>query len=240
MDLKGVSDKDLFQEFSRRMYCSSKPNKNVLFVGPPGSGKGTQGPKVAEEFCWCHFSTGDALREEVAKGSEIGKKAEGIMKAGQLVPDEVMFGVISNKLKTPECRYGWLLDGFPRNLNQAEKFDDYLKTNNTQIDKVVEFSLDDGLLLERMSGRRVHKPSGRTYHVKLNPPKVEGKDDVTGEPLIQREDDKEEVIKKRIDLYHSATSPIINYYKQQNKVSSVDGAEHIDTVWQKLKNILYN
>ena len=240
MDLKSVSDKDLFQEFSRRMYCSSKPNKNVLFVGPSGSGKGTQGQKVAEEFCWCHFSTGDALREEVIKGTEIGKKADTIMKAGQLVPDDIMFGVISNKLKSPECRYGWLLDGFPRNLSQAEKLDDYLKSNNTKIDKVVEFSMNDDNLLERMTGRRVHKQSGRVYHVKFNPPKVEGKDDISGEPLIQREDDKEETIKKRIELYRKTTFPIIEYYKNQQKLSTINSDDQIDSVWKNLKNILYN
>ena len=240
MDLKSVSDKELFTEFSRRMYCSSKPYQNIILVGPPGSGKGTQAPKIAEEFCYCHLSTGDMLREAVTSGSELGKKADSIMKAGQLVPDELVFGLISNKLKSPDCKYGSLLDGFPRNMAQAEKFDDYLKTQNTKIDKVVEFTLNDNLLAERMSGRRIHKPSGRTYHVKLNPPKVEGKDDVTGEALIQRDDDKEDVIKKRIELYHKTTSPIVDYFRKQNKLSTVSGEDQIENIWKNVKSILYN
>ena len=240
MDLKSVSDKDLFIEFSRRMYCSSKPYKNVIFVGPPGSGKGTQAPKVAEEFCYCHLSTGDMLREAVTKGTELGKTADSIMKSGKLVPDELVFGLIADKFKSPECRYGSLLDGFPRNLAQAEKFDKYLKENQMKIDKVIEFQIDKELLSERISGRRVHKSSGRTYHVKFNPPKVEDRDDVTGEALIQREDDKEAVVKQRLDIYDKTTSPIINFYKAQDKVTSLNGEDQIDNIWNKLKTTLYN
>lgn len=239
MDLKSVPDKDLFQEFSRRMYCSSKPNKKVIFVGPPGGGKGTQGPKVSEEFCWCQLSTGDMLREAVSKGTDLGKKAESIMKEGGLVPDDLVFGLISNKLKSAECRFGALLDGFPRNMNQAKNFDEYLSSNNMKIDSVLEFKIKDELLAERLSGRRIHKPTGRTYHVKFNPPKVENKDDITGEDLIQREDDKEATIKKRLDLYHKETAPIIDYYRSMNKLHVIEADGQIDAIWKEVKSKLY-
>jgi adenylate kinase len=239
MDLKSVTDKELFQEFSRRMYCSSKPNKKVIFVGPPGGGKGTQGPKAVDEFCWCQLSTGDMLREAVTKGTELGKTADKIMKAGELVPDDLVFGLIKEKLKAPECRFGALLDGFPRTMAQAQKFDDFLTANEMKIDKVVEFNIRDELLAERLTGRRIHKPTGRTYHVKFNPPKVEGKDDVTGEPLIQRDDDKEEVIKKRLELYHQQTEPILGYYKEKGKLASINADQSIDQMWKEVRNNLY-
>lgn len=239
MDLKSVSDKELFQEFSRRMYCSAKPNKKVIFVGPPGGGKGTQGPRVTDEFCWCQLSTGDMLREAVTNNTDLGKKAEALMKAGQLVPDELVFGLISNKLKSAECRFGALFDGFPRNMNQAQKFDEYLQSNNMKIDKVIEFNIPDQLLAERLAGRRIHKPSGRTYHVNFNPPKVEGKDDLTGDSLIQRDDDKEDVIKKRLELYHQQTEPILGYYKSNGKLSTLNADTTIDNLWKELKEKLY-
>lgn len=239
MDIRSFSDKELFQEFSRRMYCSSKPNKKVLFVGPPGGGKGTQGPKVVDEFCWCQVSTGDMLREAVAKGTELGKRADKIMKEGALVPDELVFGLVKDKLNSAECRFGALFDGFPRNLAQAQKFDDFLAENGTKIDKVVEFNIKDELLAERLTGRRIHKASGRSYHVKFNPPKKDGVDDVTGEPLIQRDDDKEEVIKKRLAVYHKETEPIIDYYRTKGKLATVNADQTIEGMWKEVRNSLY-
>jgi len=235
MDLKSVSDKDLFSEFTRRMYCSSKPNKKVIFIGPPGGGKGTQSPRLSEEYCWCALSTGDMLREAVTKGTELGKKAEAIMKRGDLVPDELVIGLIQNKINSPECRYGAILDGFPRTMVQAQKLDQFLQADNSKIDQVIEFNIRDELLNERITGRRVHKASGRSYHVKYNPPKVDGIDDVTGEPIIQREDDKEDVLKKRLEQYHLQTEPILDYYKNQNKLVSLNAEQSINEIWNNLK-----
>jgi adenylate kinase len=238
MSIKSFSDKELFEEFNRRMYCSAQPHNNVLFIGPPGSGKGTQSPKIADEFCWCTLSTGDMLREAVSKKTELGKKAESIMKKGALVPDELVVGLIQNKLNTPECKYGVLLDGFPRTLVQAKKLDEIMKSSKSEIDRVFEFKIRDELLTERITGRRIHKASGRSYHTKFNPPKKENTDDLTGEPIIQRDDDKEETLIKRLDAYHQQTEPIIDYYKQQGKLVSIDAGEPIQNIWKNIKSYI--
>jgi adenylate kinase len=235
MDIRSVSDTDLFAEFSRRMHCASKPNNKVIFIGPPGGGKGTQSPKLTEEYCWCALSTGDMLREAVSKATDLGKKAEAIMKRGDLVPDELVIGLIQNKINSPECRYGAILDGFPRTMVQAQKLDQFLAADNSKIDKVIEFNIRDELLNERITGRRVHKSSGRSYHVKYNPPKVDGIDDVTGEPIIQREDDKEDILKKRLGAYHEQTVPILDYYRSQNKLVTLNAEESINDIWKNLK-----
>ena len=184
MDLRSVTDKDLYTEWMRRMRCSAMPKQNVIFLGPPGAGKGTQAPKLGDTYCWCNLATGDMLREAVAKGTELGKKAKDIMNRGDLVPDELIVGLIKSKMKAPECSRGFILDGFPRTMVQAQKLDDILKEEGSQINKVFKFNIKDELLTERITGRRIHKPSGRSYHLKYNPPKVDGIDDVTGEPLI--------------------------------------------------------
>ena len=198
MDIKSFSDKELFEEFARRMKCSVRSNQKVLFVGPPGGGKGTQTPKLEEKYCWCPISTGDMLREAVSKGTELGKQAKDIMNRGDLVPDDLVVGLIKEKINKPECKYGFILDGFPRTLKQAEKLDELLASQNSKIDKIFKFNVPDELLTERITGRRIHKPSGRSYHIKFNPPKVEGVDDVTGEPLIQRPDDREDTLVNRL------------------------------------------
>lgn len=153
-------------------------------IGPPGSGKGTQAPQIKDDLCLCHLATGDMLRDAVAAGTELGKKAKEIMDRGDLVSDEIVIGLIDNAMNQPECERGLLLDGFPRTAVQAEKLDDMLSNKNKKIDRVLEFKVNDEILIERIEGRRVHTPSGRSYHTKFNPPKVEGVDDITGEPLI--------------------------------------------------------
>ena len=207
---------DLLQEVRRRQECQTKPAINIVLIGPPGSGKGTQAPRIKDELCLCHLATGDMLRDAVAAGTEIGKKAKAIMEKGELVSDEIVIGLIDEAMKQPECERGLLLDGFPRTAVQAEKLDNMLAQKTKKIDRVLEFKVDDDILIERVEGRRVHLASGRSYHVKFNPPKVADVDDITGEPLIQRKDDNAEVLKKRMGAFHGQTAPILDYYKAKN------------------------
>ena len=186
---------------------------NIILVGPAGAGKGTQAPNIRNDLCLCHRATGDMLRAAVDAKTELGLKAKDIMAAGKLVPDDLVIGLIKDQFTLPECARGIILDGFPRTTAQAEALDRMLKENGKSLDKVLEFKVDDKVLVERISGRRIHKASGRSYHTKFNPPKVEGKDDFTGEPLIQRPDDNEHVLKTRLDSYHQETEPILGYYK---------------------------
>ncbi|MGE5255066.1 MAG: adenylate kinase [Hyphomicrobiales bacterium] len=182
----------------------------LILLGGPGAGKGTQANYIKEKYQIPQISTGDMLRAAVKAGTELGKKAKAVMDAGQLVPDEVIIGLVKERIKEPDCKKGFLFDGFPRTIPQA----DAMKAAGVQIEAVVDVDVPDEEIIKRMSGRRVHLASGRTYHVIFNPPKVAGKDDVTGEPLIQRDDDKEETVKKRLEVYHKQTEPLIGYYKK--------------------------
>ena len=202
MNLKNIRLDDLFGEIKRRYECSKKPSMNIVLIGPPGSGKGTQAPRIKDDLCLCHLATGDMLRDAVAQGSELGLKAKEIMNRGELVPDELVIGLIESAMQQPECERGVLLDGFPRTGVQAEKLDSMLVSKGTKVHKAIEFKVDDSILIERIEGRRVHLASGRSYHLKFNPPKAEGVDDITGEPLIHRKDDTAEVLEKRMNAYH--------------------------------------
>ena len=193
-DLRKFKLDDIFNELKRRAVCLSKPKMNIIMVGPPGAGKGTQGPIIRDDLCICHLATGDLLRDAVAKGTELGKKAKDVMERGDLVSDELVIGLFKEQMENPECERGMLLDGFPRTTVQAEKLDQMFHQTGKKIDKVIEFSVDDDVLVERIEGRRIHKASGRTYHVKFNPPQKAGIDDVTGEPLMQRKDDTKDVL----------------------------------------------
>ena len=234
VDLKNVSSASLFAEIKRRFECSLKPKKQVVLVGPPGSGKGTQSVKLAEEMCWCHLSTGDLLRDEVAKGTELGLQAKAAMESGALVSDDIVIGMIHNKIKEPVCERGAILDGFPRTIPQAEALDKMLQTEGKNIDKVVDFQIEDDQVVDRITGRRIHPSSGRVYHVKFNPPREEDKDDISGEPLIHRKDDTEEVLRKRLEYFHTYTSPILQHYGQQNKLSTINANQKITSVWEDL------
>ena len=234
MDLRSVTDHQLFEEFKRRMRCSQKPKQNVIFLGPPGAGKGTQGPKLGEEYCWCNLSTGDMLREAVSKGTPLGLKAKDIMNRGDLVPDDLIVGLIKDKMQVPECSRGFILDGFPRTMKQAEKLDEILTREGSQIDKVFKFNVRDELLEERITGRRIHKKSGRSYHLKYNPPKVEGKDDITGEDLMQRKDDTKETLVNRLKQYHTMTAPIAEYYSKMGRLIDIDAEKGIDNMWSQI------
>lgn len=181
----------------------------LILLGPPGAGKGTQAQFICEAFGIPQISTGDMLRAAVKEGTELGLKAKEIMNAGGLVSDDIIIGLVKDRIAQPDCANGFLFDGFPRTLPQA----DALKEAGVKLDHVVEVAVDDEEIVQRMSGRRVHPASGRTYHIQYNPPKVEGKDDVTGEDLIQREDDNESTVRHRLTVYHEQTAPLVEYYQ---------------------------
>ncbi|MDC0662644.1 adenylate kinase [Marinobacter sp. SS21] len=181
----------------------------VIMLGAPGAGKGTQAQYITERFDIPQISTGDMLRAAVKAESELGLQVKEIMATGGLVSDDVIIGLIKERIQQADCVNGFLLDGFPRTIPQAEA----LKDQGIAIDYVVEIAVDDEEIVGRLSGRRVHEASGRTYHVKFDPPKLEGKDDETGEPLVQREDDKEATIRKRLEIYHNQTAPLVGYYQ---------------------------
>jgi adenylate kinase len=182
----------------------------LILLGAPGAGKGTQAKFICEKFGIPQISTGDMLRAAVKAGSPLGVEAKKVMDAGGLVSDDIIIGLVKDRLLQDDCKAGYLFDGFPRTLPQAEA----MKTAGVALDYVLEIDVADSEIVERMSGRRVHVASGRTYHVKFNPPKVAGKDDVTGEDLIQRGDDAEETVKKRLEIYHSQTKPLVEYYSK--------------------------
>jgi len=182
----------------------------IILLGPPGAGKGTQAAFIRERFGIPQISTGDMLRAAVKAGTPLGVAAKKVMDAGQLVSDEIIIGLVKERLKEPDCAAGYLFDGFPRTIPQA----DALKAAGVKVDVVLEIDVPDADIIDRMSGRRVHLASGRTYHVKHNPPKVASRDDVTGEPLIQRDDDREDVVRKRLEVYHAQTSVLVDYYSK--------------------------
>lgn len=194
----------------------------LILLGGPGAGKGTQAAFITEKFGIPQISTGDMLRAAVKSGSPMGLAAKKVMDSGALVSDDIILGLIAERLKQPDCANGFLFDGFPRTLPQAEA----LRAQGVELDYVLEIDVSDDEIIRRMSGRRVHTGSGRTYHVVFNPPKAEGKDDVTGEPLIQRDDDKEETVKKRLAVYHSQTQPLIEYYAKWSASGAKGAPKH--------------
>jgi adenylate kinase len=206
----------------------------LILLGPPGAGKGTQANFIKEKFNIPQISTGDMLRAAVQAGTPLGLAAKKVMDAGGLVSDDIIIGLVKDRLKQTDCANGYLFDGFPRTIPQA----DAMKEAGVAIDYVLEIDVPDEAIIERMVGRRVHPASGRTYHVKFNPPKVEGKDDVTGEALIQRDDDKEDTVKKRLEVYHAQTEVLVDYYNkwaqtgqpgapQYRKISGIGPVEEI-------------
>jgi adenylate kinase len=181
----------------------------LILLGGPGAGKGTQANLIKDKYQIPQISTGDMLRAAIKDGTELGKAAKGYMDSGGLVPDEVIIGLVKERIKKADCQKGFLFDGFPRTIPQA----DAMKDAGVALDAVVDINVPDTEIIKRMSGRRVHLASGRTYHITFNPPKEEGKDDVTGEALIQRDDDHEDTVRNRLDVYHSQTEPLVDYYK---------------------------
>lgn len=214
----------------------------IILLGAPGAGKGTQAQYITERYNIPQISTGDMLRAAVKAGTPLGVKAKAVMDAGQLVSDEIIIGLVKERIAEADCENGFLFDGFPRTIPQA----DALKDAGVEIDHIVEIDVEDDEIIQRMSGRRVHPASGRTYHVVFNPPKQEGIDDVSGEALVQRDDDQENVVRDRLKVYHEQTKPLITYYRtwaendgasapQYNYVPGVGGVEDIrDQVFSKL------
>ena len=195
----------------------------LILLGGPGAGKGTQANFIKENYQIPQISTGDMLRAAVKAGTELGLKAKGFMDSGGLVPDDVIIGLVKERIQEPDCENGFLFDGFPRTIPQA----DAMKEAGVPIDAVVDINVPDEEIIKRMSGRRAHLASGRTYHIVFNPPKEEGKDDVTGEPLVQRDDDKEETVKKRLDVYHDQTEPLIEYYKNWQSSGEAGAPQYV-------------
>lgn len=206
----------------------------LILLGAPGAGKGTQAAFITDKYGIPQISTGDMLRAAVKAGSPLGLEAKKVMDAGQLVSDDIILGLIKERLRQPDCAKGFLFDGFPRTIPQAEA----LRKQGVDLDLVLEIDVPDEEIIKRMSGRRVHTASGRTYHVVFNPPKVVGKDDVTGDELIQREDDKEETVRKRLSVYHSQTKPLVEFYSnwaaagdaRAPKYRKVNGVGALDSI----------
>jgi len=214
---------------------------NVILLGPPGAGKGTQAAHICEKFNIPQISTGDMLRASVIAGTEIGLEAKKVIDAGGLVSDDIIIALVKERIQSPDCKNGYLLDGFPRTITQANS----LKTQSINIDYVVEVQVPDEDIVIRMSGRRVHLNSGRTYHIDFNPPIVQNKDDLTGEDLIQRVDDNEEIVRDRLSIYHQQTQPLVNYYSDDaleensgTKFHAISGVGALDEVKTRINDAL--
>ncbi len=203
----------------------------IILLGPPGAGKGTQAQTLTKEFNIPQISTGDMLRAAIKAGTELGMKAKAVMDAGKLVSDDIILGLVKERIAKDDCANGFLFDGFPRTIPQAQALVD----NGIAIDAVVELQVPDEKIVKRMSGRRVHLASGRTYHIVYNPPKVEGKDDVTGESLVIRPDDEENTVRARLNVYHEQTEPLVTFYKDlsaqgKTRYIAVDGNRDVDVI----------
>ncbi|MBB3132040.1 adenylate kinase [Paenibacillus rhizosphaerae] len=211
---------------------------NILFMGPPGAGKGTQAEVIVNEFGIPHISTGDAFRLAIKQGTPIGKKAKEYMDQGFLVPDDVTIGIVEERLQQSDCEKGFLLDGFPRTLSQAEALDEILSRLNTKLDHVINLKVDRDKLMARLTGRRICKNCGATYHVIFNPPKQEGVCDKCGGELYQRSDDNEESVGTRLDEYINKTAPLLTFYENKGLLRQIDGDQEIGTVSDEIVSVL--
>ena len=210
----------------------------IIMLGAPGAGKGTQAKKIADRYQIPHISTGDIFRANIKEGTELGKKAKSYMDQGLLVPDELTLELIMDRFQNPDCANGYVLDGFPRTIPQAEALTEALEKNGDSIDYAINVEVPDENIITRMSGRRACLACGATYHVVYAPTKEEGVCDRCGEKLVLRDDDKPETVKKRLDVYHSQTQPLIDYYTKQGKLAEVDGTQSVDAVFDAIVKIL--
>jgi len=211
---------------------------HIILLGPPGSGKGTQAQNITSEYGYIKLSTGDMLRATSSFGSKVGLELKAVIDGGNLVSDEIVVGIVEERIFQNDCAVGYMLDGFPRNKEQAKKLDAMLVGQNQKIDIVLRLLLKDEVVVRRIAGRRFHVESGRSYHVEFNPPEITGKDDLTGEPLIQRADDNEEVVQSRLNIYHEQTEPLVKYYEKKGVLVSIDGLGTPDEVFAKIKTAL--
>jgi adenylate kinase len=203
-----------------------------------GSGKGTQAPRIKDEYCLCHLSTGDMLREAVRNQTEIGMRAKAVMAAGKLVGDDIVAGIVAEAIKSPDCQRGFILDGFPRTVNQAKLLDELLAKQSIGITSVINLKIDDDLLAKRIDGRVIHRASGRSYNIYFNPPKKDGFDDITGEPLYKREDDNSAALRIRLKEFHDQTTPVLKYYGK--KVHDINANDDMDNITGIIRSKLNN
>ncbi|BBF44426.1 adenylate kinase [Lachnospiraceae bacterium KM106-2] len=210
----------------------------IIMLGAPGAGKGTQAKKIAEKYSIPHISTGDIFRANIKEGTELGKKAKTYMDQGLLVPDELVVDLVVDRLQQDDCKNGYVLDGFPRTIPQAESLDSALSKLGEKMDYAINVDVPDENIIDRMSGRRACLACGGTYHIKYNPTKVEGVCDACGGTLVLRDDDKAETVKKRLDVYHTQTQPLIDYYTKQGIIVDVDGTKDMADVFAEIVNLL--
>lgn len=236
VNLSKIATSELVKEVQRRLNCGEKKETRTVFFGPPGAGKGTQAPRIMDEYCLCHLSTGDMLRAAVKAGSPMGVKAKAVMDAGKLVSDDIVAGIVAEAIKSPDCKKGFILDGFPRTVPQAKILDNLLGDMGVSINKVINLEIDDELLVKRVTGRRIHAASGRTYNIYFEPPLEEGVDDVTGEPLMKRGDDTADKLMVRLQEFHDKTEPVLEYYGK--KVANINADDHMDHITKKIRHHL--
>lgn len=210
----------------------------IILFGPPGAGKGTQAKSICNKYSLPHISTGDIFRNQIAKNTELGKKAKEYIDKGMLVPDELTIDLVENRLRENDCKNGFLLDGFPRTVNQAKALKAFLEGMNSKLDVALLIKVPKSLILNRMTGRRVCLSCGASYHVAFNPPKMEGKCDLCGNEITQRDDDKEETVRKRLDIYDQVTEPLINYYSNEELLKEIDGTGAINDVFLNICCVL--
>ncbi|QJA09887.1 adenylate kinase [Romboutsia sp. CE17] len=210
----------------------------IILLGPPGAGKGTQAAGIVEKYNIPHISTGDIFRKNIKEGTELGKKAKEYMDQGLLVPDELTVGLVTDRITQEDCKNGFMLDGFPRNVSQAEQLDAFLKENNIALSNVINIEVDKNILVSRAVGRRICKSCGATYHVEFNPPKIEGVCNVCQGELYQRADDNEETVSKRIQVYLDETKPLADYYAKEGILSNINGQQSIDEVFADIVTAL--
>ena len=212
----------------------------IMLLGPPGGGKGTQAKYIENNWTIPQISTGDMLRENVKNGTPLGLEAKNYMEKGELVPDQVILNMMESRLQNDDCKSGYILDGFPRTIPQAEGLTGLLNNINQELDIVILLNLDDDIIVKRMSGRRVHPASGRVYHIEYNPPKIDNKDDETGEDLIIRPDDQEQTVRNRLKVYQDQTSPLIEYYSKLNILQKLEANGSIEEINNKIKQAINN
>ncbi|QHS23962.1 adenylate kinase [Virgibacillus sp. MSP4-1] len=211
---------------------------NLILMGLPGAGKGTQAEKIVDKYGIPHISTGDMFRSAIKEGTDLGKQAKSFMDKGELVPDEVTIGIVRERLGKPDCKNGFLLDGFPRTIAQAEALENLLTDMNSKLDYVLHIDVPKEKLVDRLTGRRICPKCGATYHVEFNPPEVDGKCDVDGEALIQREDDQPDTVKNRLEVNMSQAEPLLNFYDEKGYLVTIDGDRDIDQVFSDIDNKL--